>query len=286
MRYGCAVMLHHVATSDRHQIVAGDTSVNQTSRSRLIVLALVSAGLLLGGVGALEPWGHESASAYGSYKSAIISHYGAPGSNVDTCGLCHRDFNGGGPLNAYGQAFAAQPTHSGDPAGAAVAIEGLDSDGDGSSNLAEFNQRTMPGYSCTSYSTAINAPAGLVNYVDPGMPGCTAPTPTPTAPPPTATPTRTATPTQTPLPPTATPTRTATPTQTPPPPTATPTRTATPTQPPVTATPTRSATPSQVPSSDDHGHDGDDHDDRPTRSATPHPRSDDRWQRTRDSIDH
>ena len=133
----------------------------------------VAAATTLGLVAASGLWDRTPAQAYGSYRSEVISHYGAAGSNIDSCGLCHNDFNGGGPLNAYGAAFAAQPNHSGSGAiAAAIAIEGLDSDGDGTTNLAEINARTMPGFSCSTYTQAVNAPAGLVNYVDPNQPGC------------------------------------------------------------------------------------------------------------------
>lgn len=195
------------------------------------MLLFLAAGMAMVVVGALAPWGGSSARAYSSYKNAVISHYGATGTNIDSCGLCHNDFYGGGPLNSYGAAFAAQPSHSSNPAAAAVAIESLDSDGDGATNLAEINARTFPGYSCTTFAAARNAPGDLANYIDPARPGCSAttPTPTPTRVPPTPTPT-TAPPTPTPTQPP--PTVTATPA----PPTPVPTRTATP-------APTRTATP-------------------------------------------
>lgn len=135
------------------------------------------------------------AMAKGSYLSAFSARY--PNSTLDTtqnCAICH--LNGdteSGLFTSYGGDFESA---SGTVAQRFAAIEGSDSDGDGSTNLAELTANTDP-----------NDPSSKP-----------APTATPTRTP-TSTPTRTptATPTRTP---TATPTRTAT---------ATPTRTATPT---------------------------------------------------------
>jgi hypothetical protein len=102
------------------------------------------------------------------------------GTRLDSCGTCHLDWDGGGTLNAYGEAYLSSGL---------AAIESADSDGDGTSNLNEINALFMPGLSCATYTDAINAPVDLVNYVDPLRPACTVTTPTPTASP-TPTPTR------------------------------------------------------------------------------------------------
>ncbi len=82
------------------------------------------------------------ATAFSSYKSAFNTQYSTTGTRLDTCGVCHNNPSGGGSLNSYGSAFAAQ---SGTPAQAFTNIEPLDSDGDGYSNIAEIIARTMPG---------------------------------------------------------------------------------------------------------------------------------------------
>ena len=247
-------------------------------RLRLGISVLAFIGTTMALVGAFGPWGGSNASAFGSYKSAVVNRYGVTGSRIDTCGLCHMDSNDPGlSFNAYGAAIQAEMTQGSTAAAAAAAIESLDSDGDGTSNKDEFTAFTMPGLTCTTYTQTSGAPADLVNYVDPNKPGCAAPTPMPTSPPATATPTQpaatatatattppstaTATPTATSTrpPSTATATRTATPTQ--PPSTATATRSATATQPPPTATRTRTATPTQPPSPTVRPPDGDERND-------------------------
>ena len=58
-------------------------------------------------------------------------------SRLNTCGLCHRN-GGGSSRNAFGEAFASNGF-------SLVAIEHLDSDGDGYTNLEEFKALTFPG---------------------------------------------------------------------------------------------------------------------------------------------
>ena len=119
----------------------------------------------------------------GSFMNAFNTRYGTTGTRLDTCGVCHLDFDGGGTLNPYGEAFL-------DSGGNFAAIEGLYSDGDASTNLQEINLRFLPGLDCSNRAQATNAPANLADFVDPANVGCGAATPTPT-PSPTATPTPT-----------------------------------------------------------------------------------------------
>ncbi len=145
------------------------------------------------------------------------------GSRIDNCRLCHVSAAGGGLRNNYGSDWAA----AGGNSAAFVAIEGMDSDGDGYNNVSEIEALFYPG-------NAADHPAWTPTFT---------PTPTNT---PTATPTRTNTPTITNTPTdTMTPTATATATETPTPtdtltPTISPTATNSPT---ITNTPTKSATP-------------------------------------------
>lgn len=59
------------------------------------------------------------------------------GSKLDDCRLCHKNKEGGGPRNAFGQDFQI---HSYDFA----VMENLDTDGDGFTNLEEFMALTIP----------------------------------------------------------------------------------------------------------------------------------------------
>ncbi|HLA19238.1 MAG TPA: hypothetical protein VJ253_07940, partial [Dehalococcoidia bacterium] len=200
---------------------------------RLFILIAAAATVAVAILAVSESNGPTKSEGFNSDLNGFKAQYPAVvGTRLDTCGTCHLDFDGGGTLNAYGDAYLNS--------GSFTAIESLDSDGDGASNLTEINALFMPGLSCTTYTQAVNPPAGLADYVDQANIGCVSGTPTPT---PTATSTPTPTPTATPTP---TPTPTETPTPTPTPTTETPTPTPTPT-PAETPTPTPTETPTPTP---------------------------------------
>jgi hypothetical protein len=113
------------------------------------------------------------ASATPSNRAAFL-YTSAVGSRLDDlpsisghCGVCHYAFTGGGPRNWYGQALEAElPLHPGNPTGkqAAVrAIEDLDSDFDGYTNVTEItdlidyaNTPTFPGLTSGDISSVSN----------------------------------------------------------------------------------------------------------------------------------
>ena len=79
------------------------------------------------------------ANAKSFYLNDFNAAYGAAGLRIDTCGVCHYDFNGGQAKNAYGEAFLASGHNF-------AAIAGDDSDGDGTINASEIDVfRTLPG---------------------------------------------------------------------------------------------------------------------------------------------
>lgn len=82
-------------------------------------------------------YGVPLASAYGGYLNAFNQQYNTAGTKLDSCGICHAGPDGGGAVNPYGKAFA--------DAGSFAAIESLDPDNDGFTNIAELNARTFPG---------------------------------------------------------------------------------------------------------------------------------------------
>ncbi|MBI2912525.1 MAG: hypothetical protein HYY03_01235 [Chloroflexi bacterium] len=78
---------------------------------------------------------------FAGHQAAFNTKYGTAGSKLDSCTTCHlADFSG---KNPYGLALVAQG--GGDINVRLAAVESLDSDGDGVSNIAEINARTWPG---------------------------------------------------------------------------------------------------------------------------------------------
>ena len=74
-----------------------------------------------------------------SYLSTFESTYPiAVGSKIDACNLCHNSPSGGDARNPYGLSYASSG-HS------FSAIENIDSDGDGWTNIQEINSLTFPG---------------------------------------------------------------------------------------------------------------------------------------------
>jgi MYXO-CTERM domain-containing protein len=82
-----------------------------------------------------------TAYAIGPYLDAFVAAYpAANGTRIDTCVLCHP--TGAGGRNAFGSDFgsAGLGNHNFN-----AALEARDSDGDGSTNLAEITALTFPG---------------------------------------------------------------------------------------------------------------------------------------------
>lgn len=119
---------------------------------KLFYLLSVMALLLMG-------TGGPSAFALSSYLSNFNTRYGTSGTKLNTCGLCHTSAtNPSLSFNAYGNAVENQIANVGVAIAAALtAIEPLDSDGDGYTNLAEITARTFPG-DATDKPAATTAP--------------------------------------------------------------------------------------------------------------------------------
>ena len=153
---------------------------NVRSKARLLGVSV----LLLLGVGIFASANLPEAQASSSYLTAAEAQYPSIiGTPLDSCNLCHTSIP---PRNSYGNDFASHNRSF-------TAIENLDSDGDGFTNIVEINALTFPG--------------------DPNSHPAPAATATSTNVPPTMTPTATATPTNTTLPPTMTPTMNSKPTK-------------------------------------------------------------------------
>ncbi len=104
-------------------------------RKRLFVLLMVTA--LLVSISA-------TAYALGIYRTTFDSTYGVDSSYANNCGLCHQNGIPGATRVFYGVSFQAQPNHGFQPVEAFRAIEGVDSDGDGFTNIDEINALTNP----------------------------------------------------------------------------------------------------------------------------------------------
>ncbi len=104
--------------------------------------------------------GAPSASARTSYLESFNQHYDTGDTKLDSCSICHS----GEARNPYGKAYAQNGKNF-------TAIENLDSDKDGFTNLAEINALTFPGdpsdhpqnTSEALPETTVNATETLVN---------------------------------------------------------------------------------------------------------------------------
>jgi len=86
------------------------------------------------------------------------------------CQTCHQSAGGGGNFNPYGQALldngasgANGSCNNVDIAAALVAVEGLDSDLEGNSNLVEIEASTQPGWCVATQGGSCNNSAGAPN---------------------------------------------------------------------------------------------------------------------------
>lgn len=90
------------------------------------------------------------ANAKTKYLTTFNGLYGTADGTLDTCGTCH--FNGF-DLNDYAKDFKTENDQLGNETQAYQAIEGIDSDNDTYSNLAEINAGTFPGNDLSTLPT-------------------------------------------------------------------------------------------------------------------------------------
>ncbi len=95
-----------------------------------------------------------SALAISNYLSTFNARYGTSATVLNTCVLCHPSGGGnnGGNLNAFADHFSANNNSY-------AAIENLDSDGDGFTNIQEITARTFPGNAASFPATDTTAPS-------------------------------------------------------------------------------------------------------------------------------
>jgi hypothetical protein len=82
------------------------------------------------------------AVAYSPYLKNFNDLYGTKDTILDNCATCH---GSGNSRNDYALDFLVKLNELGNATSALQAIEPLDSDNDGDSNIAEINARTFPG---------------------------------------------------------------------------------------------------------------------------------------------
>jgi len=103
---------------------------------------------------------------FATYSSAVGSKLDDLPSHSRHCGVCHFDFNGGGPRNPYGLAVELRRSQGMTNVQAFQDIEPIDSDGDGQINLVEItdithfsNTPTFPGLSPANVGSTANVPS-------------------------------------------------------------------------------------------------------------------------------
>lgn len=109
------------------------------------------------------------------YPSAVGSRLDDLPSKTKHCGVCHFDFNGGGPRNPYGFGIEVGRNGGLTSTQAMLAIAAQDSDNDSRSNLVEItdvvnfgNTPTFPGLSQANKASAVNIPlAEIEPYLTP-----------------------------------------------------------------------------------------------------------------------
>ena len=113
------------------------------------------------------------ARAFPGFDESVTTKY-PTATNLQTCGTCHNDFSPGSTsLNPFGQDVAV--VLSGFDIDQALSdVENLDSDGDGTDNIGEIETDAgfFPGWTCETYTNAVDGPGNLVDLVDPVDPSC------------------------------------------------------------------------------------------------------------------
>ena len=123
--------------------------------------------LLVPAVLAMALMAASDAEAWPNCTDVFAATY--PGSTTENnggCQTCHQSSGGGGNFNVYGNDMLSNGASGAGPACTGVnfaavlaAIESLDSDGEGNSNLVEINANTQPGW-CDTQNTGCNNSGG------------------------------------------------------------------------------------------------------------------------------
>jgi hypothetical protein len=111
---------------------------------------------------------------FSTYPSAVGSRLDNLPSNAGHCGVCHFDFDGGGPRNPYGASIEVKINQGMTAAQAIAAVQDNDADNDGYSNLTEVtstlftNTPTFPGLKTGDHTLVLHvATADIIGYLTP-----------------------------------------------------------------------------------------------------------------------
>jgi hypothetical protein len=143
-------------------------------RLSAFVLCLIAAASLLAthDAGARPPI---RKAFFSLYPVAVGTQLDNLPSNSGHCGVCHFDFNGGGPRNPFGLGVEVGVNNGLSNTNAILAIQNNDSDGDGYINLTEItdiaswgNTPTFPGLTNSNKGSVVNIPVAEVEpYLTP-----------------------------------------------------------------------------------------------------------------------
>ena len=141
-------------------------------RAAAALAGLAAAALL---AGAAEARNNIRNEFFAQYPQALGTQLDTLPSTGTHCGVCHFDFNGGGPRNPHGLAIEVGLNNGLTRAQAIAAIAGDDSDGDGYTNFVEItdlagfsNTPTFPGLTSVNVGSISNVtPSDVTPYLTP-----------------------------------------------------------------------------------------------------------------------
>ena len=164
---------HHAATFAPTGTQHDPLPLEAPVRLVLVVLGIAALCLIL--CGDAEAKNPIRADFFATYPGTESTQLGALASNSKHCGMCHFDFNGGGPRNWYGARVEELRAAGSTSVEAFLAIEAEDSDGDSFDNLTEItdlvnypNTPTFPGLSSDDLGSVVNIPLSEISpYLTP-----------------------------------------------------------------------------------------------------------------------
>ncbi len=137
------------------------------SRNRLSVIIVVVASIL--SVSTIQGRNPIRRDFFDLYPEAEGTQLDDLPSNASHCGVCHFDFDGGGPRNPFGLGIEVGLNDGLSNTQAILAVETLDADGDGFVSLVEItdtehfgNTPTFPGLTFGNAGNALNIPLGEI----------------------------------------------------------------------------------------------------------------------------